>query len=383
MFTLCGRNFELIRVGLVRAGCPQELSNSVGNRGPVGFPIVVIKNRDKLGLVASTGYYPQGVVVAGVRTRAAMLNHGLTKGWAYVEAGALDINADDAIGCEELMQKLSALLMAKFYGANQPLSMQPCPYIVECYPFENYLIFEMKGQKYRQAFALDPIERKVTLQGPQQPVKEKFVDALGESMPRADTGVRYAWAPVKGNNQSFTTGGRNSELVTGLIRSLANIHEAVEMYLNYVRLSGASHWQTPTPSTAHKVALTPEHKLLETVGIAAGVFARWAAGGLAEARTSGTNTVGTGEKVHHSDFAYVGDKKDPSTWKLPIHDAKHAANALARVNQTQGIPESAKPGVLKKIRRAATKHGVAVSEPTTKQKHWAKHGGKVAAAFGW
>jgi len=54
-----------------------------------------------------------------------------------------------------------------------------------------------------------------------------------------------------------------------------------------------------------------------------------------------TKRVG-GKDLPSSAFAYVGDPNDPSTWKLPIHDAAHCRNALARFNQTQGIPAGEK-----------------------------------------
>jgi hypothetical protein len=49
---------------------------------------------------------------------------------------------------------------------------------------------------------------------------------------------------------------------------------------------------------------------------------------------------------------------------------------LSRINQVKGIPAEKKPAVLQKIRKAAKHHGVNVSEPSSKQKHWV---GKVAA----
>jgi Family of unknown function (DUF6582) len=73
-----------------------------------------------------------------------------------------------------------------------------------------------------------------------------------------------------------------------------------------------------------------------------------------------------GKDLHASDFAYVGDPEDTSTWKLPIHDAAHARNALARFNQTQGIPEGEKAKVKAKIKAAAKKHGIEVSDEATK-----------------
>lgn len=60
-----------------------------------------------------------------------------------------------------------------------------------------------------------------------------------------------------------------------------------------------------------------------------------------------------------SQFGYVSD--DGKDRKLPIHDAAHARNALARFNQTD-LPADKKAGVLSKIKRAAKKFGVQVSD---------------------
>jgi HK97 family phage prohead protease len=63
-----------------------------------------------------------------------------------------------------------------------------------------------------------------------------------------------------------------------------------------------------------------------------------------------------------SAFAFVGDPDKTETWKLPVHDEEHARNALARFNQTQGIPAAKKAGVYRKIVAAAKKFGIEVSE---------------------
>ena len=65
-----------------------------------------------------------------------------------------------------------------------------------------------------------------------------------------------------------------------------------------------------------------------------------------------------GKDLGPESFAYVGDRERTETWKLPIHDASHVRNALARFNQTEGIPEEAKGKVEAKIRRAAKRFGV-------------------------
>lgn len=69
-----------------------------------------------------------------------------------------------------------------------------------------------------------------------------------------------------------------------------------------------------------------------------------------------------GEDLKASSFAYVGDPDKTETWKLPVHDASHVRNALARFDQTEGIPEDEKAKVKAKIDAAAEKFGVEVGE---------------------
>lgn len=69
-----------------------------------------------------------------------------------------------------------------------------------------------------------------------------------------------------------------------------------------------------------------------------------------------------GKNLTASQFAYVGDPTKTETWKLPVHDKAHAQNALARFDQTDGIPAGDKAKVLAKIKAAAVKFGVTVSD---------------------
>lgn len=66
-----------------------------------------------------------------------------------------------------------------------------------------------------------------------------------------------------------------------------------------------------------------------------------------------------------SAFAY------PQGRKLPIHDKAHIKNALARWNQTD-LPADQKIPVLKKIIRAAKKHGIDVSDDMLKKANMTK-----------
>lgn len=69
----------------------------------------------------------------------------------------------------------------------------------------------------------------------------------------------------------------------------------------------------------------------------------------------------SGTKVKREDFAYAPPDSKPSEWKLPIHDAAHVRNALARYNQSD-LPAGAKEGVWRKILGAAKKFGIEVSD---------------------
>ena len=74
-----------------------------------------------------------------------------------------------------------------------------------------------------------------------------------------------------------------------------------------------------------------------------------------------TKTV-SGTTLHAADFAHVGDPNDPASWKLPIHDASHVRNALARFNQTEGMSSEDKAKAKAKILAAAKTHGIDATE---------------------
>lgn len=77
-----------------------------------------------------------------------------------------------------------------------------------------------------------------------------------------------------------------------------------------------------------------------------------------------------GEDLTASAFAYVGDPEKTDTWKLPIKFSDeektktHIRNALARFDQTEGIPEGEKAKVKAKIEAAAKEHGIDVGKTT-------------------
>jgi hypothetical protein len=356
--------YTLAKVNLIRLSCPVELQATIQNRCD-GLPLVVAANKKRLGAVS--GYVPPLVVKAGESMRRALMAVGVVKAWAWVAPNAKGlINADDAISCGELMDRLSALLVAKFYGRNQPIMAQPSPYILQVYPFENYLIYQMKGEKYRQGYNVDPVARECVLYGPSQRVEEKFVNAMGDTkqfMPRVQTGVRYAYAPPMGNTQSMTQGGKNSELVLCIIRNWTNVNEAAAAYVNATK-TGLKKQMRPA---FYPVDLSDDGKILAGLtaqGIDPYEFARWSFDAQKKYQTR------DGKKLGKSKFAYT-PSNDPSSWKLPIDTPGRKRNALARINQTQGVKN--KGAVLNKIRKSAKQSGIDVSDKATgKQKKWIK-----------
>lgn len=228
------RRYDLQRIRLLKIGCPRELQASRENAYNV--PVVVEQNRHAYGKVGATGFYPDAVVVAGQYRRAQLLAAGVPFAWGWVERGVIEIQADDAISSGELTEKLVALLQQKIYGNNRPLTGQPWPYVCQVYPFENYMIYEFSGQKYRQPFKLDPISRDVALDGNAVKVQEKFIDAGEAGMSKVQTGVRQTSNPLPlASNQVVSRGGAHSDLVTMVVRNFSNVNHVVAHMLDAIK----------------------------------------------------------------------------------------------------------------------------------------------------
>lgn len=79
-----------------------------------------------------------------------------------------------------------------------------------------------------------------------------------------------------------------------------------------------------------------------------------------------------GEDLTAADHIIVGDKDDPSTWKLPWHfstEAKtkrHLRNALARFSSLKGVSAEDKKAAWTKLKRLCEEHDIEVSDESTK-----------------
>lgn len=365
-------------------------------------PILIDMNVNKLRRT-SCGFVPKIIIMAGINTLKKFKRTGDLSCSAWVGDkvlnGRIRIQADDAIGMNTLDSKLCKLIDDTYNkNSKQYNSLDGgYAYIVEIYPFENYLIFKNGGDKFRQKYTLDPILRECKLDGKPVRVFEQYVDVAeskGVKGLSSSTGIQEALLDPR-NNESPALGGFNgpamnwsngadvlthygangSETNNAMLKLMLNVEEALNMY------------QTETAKGIHKVIYTPyapvpsglinasrEAKIaadvagLDVSKFSVMDFMKWQ-----HKKMSVKASAKTKDGLCSDDYAYVGDVNDTSTWHLKVQDAKHAKLALARFNQTQGIPKSEKASVLSKIKKIAESKGVTVtSKPTPKQKKFIK-----------
>lgn len=65
--------------------------------------------------------------------------------------------------------------------------------------------------------------------------------------------------------------------------------------------------------------------------------------------------------LHDAAFAF------PKEQKLPIHDASHVRNAIARFDQVEGVSDAERDAAWKHILAAAKKHDVEVYEDSWRE----------------
>ena len=62
-----------------------------------------------------------------------------------------------------------------------------------------------------------------------------------------------------------------------------------------------------------------------------------------------------------------GDFAFPKERKVPLENASHVRNAIARFNQVEGVSDDERDAEWKRIKSAAKKHGVEVSEKSWRE----------------
>ena len=67
------------------------------------------------------------------------------------------------------------------------------------------------------------------------------------------------------------------------------------------------------------------------------------------------------EKLSDSDYAFPKERKEP------LNDAEHVRNAMARFDQVEGVSDDERDEAWTRIKAAAKKHGVEVSEKSWRE----------------
>ena len=67
------------------------------------------------------------------------------------------------------------------------------------------------------------------------------------------------------------------------------------------------------------------------------------------------------DHARQDQFAFPKERKEP------INNASHVRNAIARFNQVEGVSDDERDAAWRRIKRAADKHGVEVSEKSWRE----------------
>ena len=67
------------------------------------------------------------------------------------------------------------------------------------------------------------------------------------------------------------------------------------------------------------------------------------------------------DKLDSDDYAFPKERKEP------LNNASHVRNAIARFDQVKGVSDDERDAAWKRIKQAADKHGVEVSEKSWRE----------------
>jgi hypothetical protein len=218
--------YDLVRVHLLRVGCPRELSAAKENR--LNMPVVVEKNRHHYGQMSSTNFYPEAVVVCGEYRRAGLLAKGILDDYGWVERGSVGLADGDEMRPGTLVGRLSKLIESKMCGIRL-ITAQSWPLLMRVFPFERSCVFQFAGKRYGQAFALDAREQDVRLLG--EPV---ILKANSPGDPQTGDQFVSNRGPLA-FNQTRQWGGVSSDLVGMMIRNTTNVDSVVANLLSAIR----------------------------------------------------------------------------------------------------------------------------------------------------
>lgn len=318
-------------------------------------PILIDANVDKISKLNS-GHVPKVVVLGGLnKLRAAKHNHELyCSAWVGNKAlKSLSIKASDAISSSELSSKVQAAIYdtygpKKVNGATS-YDYNKSPWVSDIFPYENYVVYTLDGNQYRQDFTFDSDTRKISLVGKSVQVHSEYIPNIAAAFNNPGQSQAQMVGPC--SDILVTYGAPNSEANRPLMMS--NVEEALLAYGTEI----ATNVYSPTiPANKPLSPLLAEAvreceiaaKAYKIKKLSVPDFISWQNKRMKMKASEQSRFEKDGE-LFASDYAYVGDTKDISTWLLPKHTVKAAKSSLKMLASTPGIPKSQRKEVRERL----------------------------------
>lgn len=254
--------------------------------------VIVDLNKNKIGRTGG-GYTPKTVLLAGAEIiRAAKAKEefffNCWVGKKSIKALGLTIKADHQIGSNELAGELRKLIGDKF--------PKQYAYIVEVYPFENYMIYNLDGETYKQCYKCDTVSRKVSLDGTPCRVFTQYKTATDmasqgvydDHINDEPDGAGFPSAKRVAERRSLADGkdfGAPTSYLNNpnMYDDLLNVEEALDIYLRHIKESIwrpiSSQW-APIPEGNQQLATRAKHAAIKAgvKDFSAADFVQWTRG---------------------------------------------------------------------------------------------------------
>jgi hypothetical protein len=378
--TAASQKFYYTRFRLLNAAVPEELANISANSalrfpafGDTGFrttPLVIDANAQQY----KTGtFVPKCVVISGAALRRKVLNAGAHHAMGWVGERALEamgIRASDGISSDELRQKLQQAIGVKFSNATSD-AYGDCGapynydngYITSVFPFDNYVIFNLKGQQFRLDYVFDPETRGVTLTGTPVKVEQEYVDvqssgvgfdsfASNSKAPYIPTGLRVDESLVLPSRFTVSLGAMNSELRNPMFgEAFLNVDKVVAAYLADIK-NGYHSPILPPAAPIPNVRMMFGREVRARGVQSPADFMQWVA-------ANKHRDLSASEATDSADWAHAPGT-DTTKWKLPMHNKTAVRNSMANFH-TSGVPESGKPAAANKLATRAKSMGLTIT----------------------
>ena len=387
-------DFHLVTVAKDRV--PMLFASGCAEEGP----IVLDRNYNRIGKI-NCDYVPKIIVLSGRRAVRELKASKSSQTSAWVGDGALlplHIKAADALSNSAIEQKLSELIRETYKPKQTTTSNKGlCDYDYPSYPYlrdvfqgDGYCIFQQAKAMFRQNYKVDAKTRNVTLDGNKIEVIQTYtpapagdvsssIAACGPTGPaNAKTGLgtstgSFAGFPAMAEyNVDITTfGATTSEANNPQYKQMSNVEEALAQYLAILKdgfHKPVSMMGLTVPAAyinaARATAIAMKASKVNPKTFSMMDFIKWQDGQMSKKSVDQVKLV-DGDMLCSTEFAYVGDTRDISTWHLPIASKSFVARSLEEMSACAAIPKFERAEVQERVRNAALVYGVKLAASST------------------